>query len=224
MEKNHWNGKLWYAYGTSMTSVEVGKFVPVVEELSGMTVVNLGSGGGCLTPDGYSKGKNKRILMNPEDGKEKADLITLEVLPNEGETVGSIYDTDDESFCGCLNQCIRYLQENTKAQIVVIIMIMGNDKSPETISKRGITDFEFAEIAERVAHLNGVPVINAFAESGDRSSNSLSSILVKISGKSLISIVSFCLFIFVPTASNSKLSCVKISFNTIPVSVYLCTL
>ena len=166
MEKNHWNGKLWYAYGTSMTSVEVGKFVPVVEELSGMTVVNLGSGGGCLTPDGYSKGKNKRILMNPEDGKEKADLITLEVLPNEGETVGNIYDTDDESFCGCLNQCIRYLQENTKAQIVVIIMILGNDKSPETISKRGITDFEFAEIAERVAHLNGVPVINAFAESG----------------------------------------------------------
>ena len=166
MEKNHWNGKLWYAYGTSMTSIEAGKFVPVVEELSGMTVVNLGSGGGCLTPDGYSKGKNKRILMNPEDGKEKADLITLEVLPNEGETVGNIYDTDDESFCGCLNQCIRYLQENTKAQIVVIIMIMVNDKSPETISKRGITDFEFAEIAERVAHLNGVPVINAFAESG----------------------------------------------------------
>ena len=166
MEKNHWNGKLWYAYGTSMTSIEAGKFVPVVEELSGMTVVNLGSGGGCLTPDGYSKGKNKRILMNPEDGKEKADLITLEVLPNEGEVVGNIYDTDDESFCGCLNQCIRYLQENTKAQIVVIIMIMVNDKSPETISKRGITDFEFAEIAERVAHLNGVPVINAFAESG----------------------------------------------------------
>ena len=166
MEKNHWNGKLWYAYGTSMTSIEAGKFVPVVEELSGMTVVNLGSGGGCLTPDGYSKGKNKRILMNPEDGKEKADLITLEVLPNEGETVGNIYDTDDESFCGCLNQCIRYLQENTKAQIVVIIMILGNDKSPETISKRGITGFEFAEIAERVAHLNGVPVINAFTESG----------------------------------------------------------
>ena len=165
MEKNHWNGKLWYAYGTSMTSIEAGEFVPVVEELSGMKVVNLGSGGGCLTPDGYSKGKNKRILMT-NDGKEKADLITLEVLPNEGEKVGSIYDTDDESFCGCFNQCIRYLQENTKAQIVVIIMILGNDNPPEAIKKRGITDFEFAEIAERVAHLNGVPVINAFVESG----------------------------------------------------------
>lgn len=165
MENNHWNGKLWYAYGTSMTCTEVGKFVPVVEELSGMKVVNLGKGGGCLTPDGYSKGKNKNILMT-DDGKEKADLITLEVLPNEGEKVGSIYGTDDESFCGCLNQCIRYLQENTKAQIVVIIMILANNTPPEEIKKRGITDFEFAEIAERVAHLNGVPVINAFTESG----------------------------------------------------------
>ena len=99
MEKSHWNGKLWYAYGTSMTSVEAGKFVPVVAELSGMTVVNKGIGGGCLTPDGYGKGCNKRAVMNLEDGKETADLITLEVLPNEGRVVGNIYDTDDKSFC-----------------------------------------------------------------------------------------------------------------------------
>ncbi len=165
--RNHWKGKLWYAYGTSMTSVAQGKFVPVVEKLSGMKVVNKGIGGGSLTPDGYGKGNNKRAVMNLEDGKEKADLITLEVLPNEGATVGNIYDTDDESFCGCFNQCIRYLQENTKAQIVVIIMIGSNDKSPEVPSeKRGITQFEFAETIERVAHLNGVPVINVFCEAG----------------------------------------------------------
>lgn len=165
--RNHWKGKLWYAYGTSMTSIEVGKFVPVVEKLSGMTVVNKGIGGGCLTPDGYGKGNNKLAVMNMDDGKEKADLITLEVLPNEGAKVGNIYDTDDESFCGCFNQCIRYLQENTKAQIVVIIMIGGNDKAPEVTSeKRGITQFEFAETIERVAHLNGVPVINVFMEAG----------------------------------------------------------
>jgi lysophospholipase L1-like esterase len=165
--ENHWKGKLWYAYGTSMTSIEVGKFVPVVEKLSGMKVVNKGIGGGSLTPDGYGKGNNKLSVMNLEDGKEKADLITLEVLPNEGATVGNIYDTDDLSFCGCFNQCIRYLQENTKAQIVVIIMIGANDKSPEVpIEKRGITQFEFAETIERVAHLNGVPVINVFCEAG----------------------------------------------------------
>jgi lysophospholipase L1-like esterase len=138
-----------------------------VEELSGMTVVNLGIPGGCLTPDGLGKGNTKRAVMNMDDGKENADLITLEVLPNEGALVGNIYDTDEQSFCGCFNQCLRYLQENTKAQIVVIIMIGGNDKEPETvIESRKITQFEFAETIERVAKLNGVPVINVFCEAG----------------------------------------------------------
>lgn len=164
---NHWNGKLWYAYGTSMTSVQQGEYVPVVSQLSGLVVVNNGIPGGCLTPDGYGKGNTKQAVMNLDDGKATADLITLEVLPNEGAKVGSIYDTDDESFCGCLNQSIRYLQENTKAQIVVIIMIGANDKSPEYIvPERGITQFEFAEIIERVCKLNGVPVINVFGEAG----------------------------------------------------------
>ena len=163
---NHWKGKLWYAYGTSMTSVQQGKYVPVVEKLSGMKVVNHGIPGGCLTPDGFGKGNTKRAVMNLEDGKEQADLITLEVLPNEGAVLGGIYDTDDQSFCGCLNQCLRYLQENTKAQIVLIIMIGGNNYVPETVSSRGVTMFEFAETIERVGRLNSVPVINVFCDSG----------------------------------------------------------
>ena len=164
---NHWKGKLWHAYGTSMTSVAAGKYVPVVEELSGMKVVNHGIGGACLTPDGYGKGNGKRAVMTLADGKEEADLITLEVLPNEGATVGNIYDMDDQSFCGCFNQCIRYLQENTRAQIVVIIMIGGNDHTPDLPDlQRGITQYEFAEIIERVARLNSVPVINVFCEGG----------------------------------------------------------
>lgn len=165
--RNHWNNKLWYAYGTSMTSIEQGKFVPVVEKLSKMKVVNKGIPGGALTPDGYGKGNMKAAIMNMDDGKEKADLITVEVLPNEGAVVGDIYDTDDQSFCGCFNQALRYLQENTKAQIVVIIMIGGNNTFPETeTEKRKITQYEFAKIIEEVARLNSVPVINVFCESG----------------------------------------------------------
>ena len=165
--QNHWNGKTWYAYGTSMTSIRQGKYVPVVEALSGLKVVNYGIPGGCLTPDGYGKGNVKRAVMTMEDGKGEADLITLEVLPNEGAKVGDIYDTDDESFCGCFNQCLRYLQENTKAQIVVIIMIGGNYYPPEkSAASRGIPQFAFAEIIERTAKLNGVPVINVFTDAG----------------------------------------------------------
>ena len=165
--ENHWQGKLWHAYGTSMTSVQQGKYVPVVAELSGLRVVNHGIPGGSLTPDGYGKGNTKRAIFDLSDGKTEADLITLEVLPNEGATVGEIYDTDDASFCGCLNQCIRFLQENTRAQIVLIVMILGNENAPDTVSQlRGITSLAFAEIAERVGHLNGVPVINIFTEGG----------------------------------------------------------
>ena len=164
---NRWNGKLWYAYGTSMTSIAQGKYVPIVEKLSGLKVVNKGIPGGSLTPDGYGKGNVKEAVFDLNDGKTDADLITLEVLPNEGATVGDIYDTDDNSFCGCFNQCIRFLQENTKATIVVIIMIGGNDNPPEHLSeKRGITQFEFSEIIKKVARLNSVPVIDVFGESG----------------------------------------------------------
>ena len=165
--ENQWRGKTWYAYGTSMTSTKLGKYVPVVAELSGLNVVNHGIPGGSLTPDGYGKGNVKEAVMTLEDGKQNADLITLEVLPNEGAVAGDIYDTDNISFCGCFNQCLRYLQENTKAQIVVIIMVGSNHHLPEQPhDKRGIPQFEFAEKIERVARLNGIPVINVFCEAG----------------------------------------------------------
>lgn len=164
---NQWKDKLWYAYGTSMTSIAQGKFVPVVEELSGLKVVNKGIPGGSLTPDGYGKGNVKTAVLDPDDGKTQADLITLEVLPNEGAKVGDIYDTDDESFCGCFNQCLRFLQEHTKAAIVVIIMIGGNEHTPDwKHGTRGITQYEFSEIIKKVARLNSVPVIDVFGESG----------------------------------------------------------
>ncbi|MBR3641707.1 MAG: SGNH/GDSL hydrolase family protein, partial [Oscillibacter sp.] len=122
--------------------------------------------GGCLTPDGLGRGNVLRAVFE-DDGKENADLITLEVLPNEGANVGGIYDTDETTFCGCLNRALRHLQERTQAQIVLIVMILGNDAPPETVSPtRGCTNFEFAEKAERVGRLNGVPVINAFTDAG----------------------------------------------------------
>jgi len=167
---NHWEGKCWHAYGTSMTSVKWGKYVPVVQALSGLQVVNHGIPGGSLTPDGIGnavRGYVKKAVMDLTDGKLDADLITLEVLPNEGKLVGDIYDTDDESFCGCLNQCLRFLQENTKAQIVLILMVCSNARLPETpMENKGITVFEFAQKARQVAMLNSVPVIDAVCESG----------------------------------------------------------
>lgn len=170
---NHWNGKLWYAYGTSMTAQcstepDRGNYVETVVELSGLRLVNKGIGGACLTPDGWGKGNNKPVVMNTEDGKCDADLITLEILPNEGKVLGDIFDTDDNSICGCLNQAIRYLQENTRAQIVLIIMIRSNTQPADKLVAEGYdhSNFELVQKVELVAKYNGIPYINAFFESG----------------------------------------------------------
>ena len=123
---SQWKGKLWYAYGTSMTLDSSGQYVRFLAELSGLRVVNYGAGGRGVTENigGYSSNAEIRHrAMDPDDGKKDADLITVEVGPNDsGAPLGSIYDTGDDTFCGCLNQTIRFLQANTDAQIVVMSM------------------------------------------------------------------------------------------------------
>ena len=132
METSHWNGKVWHAYGTSITSVAVGKYVQYLEKISGLKAHNHGIGGGGITNlGGFSKGQVKTAIMTLEDGKQEADLITLEVGANEGGAHGYKYDTGDDTFCGCLNQCIRYLQKNTNAQIVVIPSIAPTNEINE---------------------------------------------------------------------------------------------
>ena len=158
MENSHWNGKKWYAYGTSITSVAAGKYVPYLEKISGLNVKNLGIGGGGITNlGGYSKGQVKKAIMTLDDGKAEADLITLEVGANEGGAHGYKYDLGDDTFCGCLNQCIRYLQKNTNAQIVVFPSV-ATTNAPETM----------LQYYERVAKIREVCEINRvyFIDSG----------------------------------------------------------
>ena len=120
-EKSHWAGKLCYAYGTSLTSESWGKYIPFLQQLSEMKIVNLGIPAQGLTNlGGCSTGQTKAAVMNLQDGKEQADLILLEVGANEGGEIGDIFDLGDDTFCGCLNQCLRYLLQYTCAQIAVI--------------------------------------------------------------------------------------------------------
>ena len=46
------------------------------------------------------------------------------------------------------------------------IKFLSNNIDPEKKIKRELTGLEFAELAERVGHLNGVPVINIYTEGG----------------------------------------------------------
>ncbi|MBQ9545207.1 MAG: SGNH/GDSL hydrolase family protein [Clostridia bacterium] len=121
---SHWNGKLWYAYGTSMTMEGSGHYARYLAHISGLKLVNCGEGGRGVTENigGYSTSAMIRLrAMDPDDGKKDADLITLEVGPNDtGAPLGTIYDLTTDTFCGCLNMTLRWLQANTDAQIVLM--------------------------------------------------------------------------------------------------------
>ena len=158
---SHWYGKTWYAYGTSLTGEYRGRYAKYVAEISGLICVNKGIGGGGIID-------NRKIYdaVMSEDGKASADLITLEVGANDGKApLGLPTDTDDTTFCGSLNQCIKYLLENCpKAQIVIMDSTRQRYKldEPENLSKLnavlpgGYNYIERAEAIRQCCIINGV--------------------------------------------------------------------
>ena len=159
---NHWYGKLWYAYGTSLTSAEQGKYVPYVQELSGLTVVNNGKPGGALVAN---RGIYNRLMDNT-DGKTEADLITIEVGANDGPTpLGEVTSMDTATFCGALNTCLQNILMNCpKAQVVIMPSTLSryemgypsNLYSLDTQRGDGTTYVERDEAIRKVAVANGV--------------------------------------------------------------------
>lgn len=171
LNKGHWNGKKWYAYGTSLTASGTGQYAPVVAELSGMILTNKGIPGGGITLGSSSVAS---AVMNIADGKLEADLITLEVGANDDTAgLGDIYETSDSTFCGNLNQCIRYLQENTTAQIVVISSTnskyngAGDNLTPDVkFGPDNHTKYDMYEATRKVCEINGVPYIPMGEQAG----------------------------------------------------------
>ena len=157
-----WRGKTWYGYGTSITNTSnEGKYPKYLAAMSGMNFVNKGiSGGGIGDLGGYSHGQVYDAICNITDGKLDADLITLETGANDtGADVplGTIYDTGRTTLSGCLNDCLRYLQENTDAQIVVFCS-PASTTVPTTSSHQY---YEWASMVEQICHLNRVHYINS---------------------------------------------------------------
>lgn len=147
---NHWAGKTWYAYGTSITSESQGKYVPYVAQLSGMNAVNKGIGGGGLV----SNRLVKNAIMNTTDGKLNADLITVEVSANDGSApTGEPQDNGDDTFCGVLTQCINYLLQNTNAQIVVMMSTPGKTTKSGESTEPTPSDYKYMTRAIAMAQV-----------------------------------------------------------------------
>ena len=120
-----WSEKTWYCYGTSISNTAgEGRYPQYLQAMSNMNHVNKAiSGGGIGDLGAYSNGQVYNAICNTTDGKQNADIITLETGANDVDVnvpLGTVYDEGRSTLAGCLNDCIRYLQANTDAQIVII--------------------------------------------------------------------------------------------------------
>ena len=157
---SQWNGKSWYAYGTSITNIaDEGRYANLLAGMSGLVLTNKGiSGGGIGNLGAYSQGQVYAAICNVTDGKLNADLITLETGANDTSAdvpLGTIYDTGQSTLAGCLNDCLRYLQAHTNAQIAV--MPSPASTTPPTESDKY---YEWRKMIREICELNGVYYIS----------------------------------------------------------------
>ena len=174
-----WQGKKWYCYGTSMTDnsgkdspLVTGTYSKYLAEYAGLDEHNFGKGGSGIVPSIHGNVDNiKTRCMRLDDGKSEADLITVELIPNDGKApLGEIYDTGNDTFCGNLNQVIKYLLENTRATVVVLI---ANRTRYEHLHPENLYSPDSSYMKDRIARekaveeiclIHGVPCFNAARE------------------------------------------------------------
>ena len=109
-----------------MTSIEYGKYVRVVTELSGLITTNLGIPGGNMTSDILNA-----IKASPSCG---VDLVTVEGGVNDWANnipLGEFGDTEPATYYGALYQAFEYLTKCTDSRVVSITM--HGDRSFESV-------------------------------------------------------------------------------------------
>ena len=163
---DQWKGKKWYCYGTSLTdSSGAGKFSRFLAEYAGLEEHNFGKGGSGIVPAEHDREDNvKTRIMRLDDGEAEADLITVELIPNDvtKATLGEVTDLSDDTFCGNLHQVLEYLQVNTSAVIVVLIASRAIYSVPT--GDYGMKRLQWESAVETVCNMHGIPCWNAAKE------------------------------------------------------------
>lgn len=192
-KEKQWQGKKWYCYGTSMTdcipctgtigylpdkspnSGRTGYYAQYLAEYAGLEEHNFGRAGKGIIPSLYEEDDIvKTRVMTLSDGKAEADLITVEVIPNDDVKgkLGEITDWSDDTFCGNLNQMLEYLLSNTKAYVAILIATRArynpDDLSEEytPASNHVQTRLIWEEAVQKICSMHGVPCWNGASEAG----------------------------------------------------------
>jgi len=178
---NQWQGKKWYCYGTSMTDnvsvmgngMHCGAYSKYLAQYAGLEEHNFGKGGSGIIPKFHGDDNTKTRCMRLSDGKAEADLITVEIIPNDmkGE-LGEVTDTSDETFCGNLNQIIEYLLTNTNAVVVILIASRSRYKHDDPSMKflpvgENIQKWlAWEDAIQTVCRMHGIQCWNGASEAG----------------------------------------------------------
>lgn len=185
---NHWLGKKWYAFGTSITDTSytnaetgsvTGKYVPYLVSESGMIVTNYGKAGGCIASGGVHGGAADILARILATDVSEADLITLEGFVNDfacAITIGDVGDMTDTTLCGALYQAINYFQKNSHAVVALItehtgkkytLSSTGNEADYTINKKNSINKYQsdYNEAIRKMARHMGCWLIDAGAES-----------------------------------------------------------
>lgn len=189
---NQWQGKKWYCYGTSMTDNSVsegitgrkpdgtrnsgrtGFYAEKLAELSGLEEHNFGKAGSGIVPKFHGDDNIKTRCMNLTDGKAEADLITVEVIPNDlmKAELGDVTDLSDDTFCGNLNQIIEYLLTNTNATVVILLASRSRYK-PDNISEKWSPEsdlvkewMKWEDAVTTICRMHGIQCWNGASEAG----------------------------------------------------------
>lgn len=149
-----------------MTSIEYGKYVRVVTELSGLITTNLGIPGGNMTSDILNA-----IKASPSCG---VDLVTVEGGVNDWANnipLGEFGDTEPATYYGALYQAFEYLTKCTDSRVVSITM--HGDRSFESVlggswleNTNGVRMIQFNEALREMSAIYSVPCILVAEESG----------------------------------------------------------
>ncbi len=176
---NQWQGKKWYCYGTSMTDnisltkkgLNCGTFSKYLAQFAGLEEHNFGKSGSGIIPKLHNGDNIKTRCMRLTDGKAEADLITVEIIPNDmvGE-LGETTDLSDDTFCGNLNQIIQYLLTNTRAYVVILIASRARYKHDDNSIKYLPTSeyckqrLEWEDAVATICKMHGVSCWNGASE------------------------------------------------------------
>ena len=150
-----------------------GNYSKYLAQLAGLEEHNFGKGGSGIIPEVHGNDNIKTRCMRLDDGKLEADLITVEIIPNDmvGE-LGEVTDLSDNTFCGNLNQIIEYLLTNTNATLVILIASRSryhyNDSSKnypptcENIKKWLLWE----DAVAKICRMHGIQCFNGASEAG----------------------------------------------------------